>query len=187
MPEIFVKATVGESTVILCRTNKLERKKEEPVTWNNEITELEQYFEGIDILPHEIQLDTGRKIINCRKYIQTHLDTLRYNNGNMYFLPFLEDLQLLKGRNVILFPDLNGLNKWKERIKEFSSTSSVLVSEILDKKATEKERKQGSVRSHQPSSRHHADQCRYQSSQPSFPQPNRERTCTCFPLCKCQP
>lgn len=50
---------------------------------------------------------------------------------------------ILKGRTVILFPDLNGFDKWSNKAKELSHLATFTVSDILERKATEAERKQG--------------------------------------------
>lgn len=50
---------------------------------------------------------------------------------------------ILKGRNVTLFPDLNGFDKWSSRAKELSHLANFSVSDLLERKATEAEKKQG--------------------------------------------
>ena len=50
---------------------------------------------------------------------------------------------VLKGRNVALFPDLNGFEKWNCRAKELSNITQFTISDLLERKATELERKQG--------------------------------------------
>jgi hypothetical protein len=52
-------------------------------------------------------------------------------------------LQILNGRSVILFPDLNGFDKWSSKAKELSHLAIFTVSDLLERKATEAERKQG--------------------------------------------
>lgn len=54
-----------------------------------------------------------------------------------------EKCSVLKGRTVTLFPDLNGFEKWSEKAKALSEIAAVTVSDLLEKKATEGERKQG--------------------------------------------
>ena len=51
--------------------------------------------------------------------------------------------QVLKGRTVTLFPDLNGFEKWSSKAKELSHIASFQVSDLLERKANEAERKQG--------------------------------------------
>jgi hypothetical protein len=54
-----------------------------------------------------------------------------------------EKCSILKGRTVTLFPDLNGFEKWSSKAKELSHLASFQVSDLLERKATEAERKQG--------------------------------------------
>jgi len=50
---------------------------------------------------------------------------------------------ILKGRTVILFPDLNGFEKWSNKANELSHLAIFTVSDLLELKATEVEKKQG--------------------------------------------
>lgn len=54
-----------------------------------------------------------------------------------------EKCSILKGRTVVLFPDLNGFDKWSSKAKELSHLANFTVSDLLERKATEAERKQG--------------------------------------------
>ena len=54
-----------------------------------------------------------------------------------------ERCSVLNGRTVILFPDLNGFEKWNTKAKELSHIARITVSDLLERKATETERKQG--------------------------------------------
>ena len=54
-----------------------------------------------------------------------------------------ERCSILKGRTVTLFPDLNGFEKWSSKAKELSHLATFTVSDLLERKATEAERKQG--------------------------------------------
>ncbi len=55
----------------------------------------------------------------------------------------VEKCSILKGRNIILFPDLNGYEKWSIKAKEHSHIAKFTVSDLLECNATEAERKQG--------------------------------------------
>ena len=54
-----------------------------------------------------------------------------------------EKCSILKGRTVKLFPDLNGFEKWSKKAKELSHLTNFTVSDLLERKATEAEKKQG--------------------------------------------
>ncbi len=54
-----------------------------------------------------------------------------------------EKCSILKGRTVTLFPDLNGFEKWSNKAKELSRLANFTVSDLLERKATETEKKQG--------------------------------------------
>jgi len=54
-----------------------------------------------------------------------------------------EKCSILNGRNVTLFPDLNGFEKWSSKAKELSHIEIFTVSDLLERKATEAEKKQG--------------------------------------------
>ena len=55
-----------------------------------------------------------------------------------------EKCEVLKGKNVTLFPDLNGYEKWIEKAKELSHIATFTVSDYPDKfGATSEEKEQG--------------------------------------------
>jgi len=54
-----------------------------------------------------------------------------------------EKCSILKGRTVTLFPDLNCFDKWSNKAKELSHLTAFTVSDLLERKASEAEKKQG--------------------------------------------
>jgi hypothetical protein len=54
-----------------------------------------------------------------------------------------ERCKVLKGRTVILFPDLKAFEKWSSKAKELSHIATFHVSDLLERKATESEKQQG--------------------------------------------
>jgi hypothetical protein len=54
-----------------------------------------------------------------------------------------EKCSILQGRTVTLFPDLNGFEKWSSKAKELSHLATFTVSDLLERKASEAEKKQG--------------------------------------------
>jgi Domain of unknown function (DUF6371) len=56
----------------------------------------------------------------------------------------IDKLKVLKGKSVILFPDLNGFDKWNLKANEIRAfCKSVAVSDLLEKVATDEERASG--------------------------------------------
>jgi hypothetical protein len=54
-----------------------------------------------------------------------------------------EKCTVLMGRTVTLFPDLNGFDKWSRKVNELSHLAKFTISNLLELKANEIERKQG--------------------------------------------
>jgi hypothetical protein len=54
-----------------------------------------------------------------------------------------EICKVLRGRFIILFPDLNGFDKWVVKAKALSDIATVTVSDLLERKASEDEKKKG--------------------------------------------
>jgi hypothetical protein len=55
----------------------------------------------------------------------------------------LKKCQVLSGRNVTLFPDLNGFELWSEKADDLSTIARVTVSDLLEKKGSAAERESG--------------------------------------------
>ena len=54
-----------------------------------------------------------------------------------------DKFNVLKGRTVVLYPDVNAFDYWDEKAREFSHIATVEVSSALEKIATSDERKSG--------------------------------------------
>lgn len=54
-----------------------------------------------------------------------------------------EKCQVLKGRKVFLFPDLNGFDKWKAKADSLSHLAKFTISNLLERRASDTEREQG--------------------------------------------
>lgn len=76
--------------------NFWEMKKKQPVNWNNDISELETYFVAAEPPTQPVKLNEYSTIIDCSLFIETHLATVKANNGKETFLPYLNRLQELK-------------------------------------------------------------------------------------------
>lgn len=68
-----------------------------PESWEQDITELENYFTGITQPTQPVKLNKCSTITNCSLFIESHFATVKANNGKRTFLPYLNRLQELKG------------------------------------------------------------------------------------------
>ena len=66
------------------------------VDWSGVIAELESYFSDIVLPTHSIEIASYNKIIDISLFIDSHLSTIKANNGKRTFLPYLNRLQELK-------------------------------------------------------------------------------------------
>lgn len=64
--------------------------------WSVEISELENYFAAVEIPAQPVRLNKCTVIKNVPLFIESHLSTLKANNGVNVFLPHLHRLQTLK-------------------------------------------------------------------------------------------
>jgi len=79
------------------KTERIEQpKKEQPQNWSNDIAVLENYFKNIEQQTKFLKLNDCTTIIDFTKYIESHFATIKKNNGNRTFLPYLNRLQELK-------------------------------------------------------------------------------------------
>lgn len=69
---------------------------EKPLDLSNDITELENYFVSIEKPNYPIRLNNSGLIIDCSKFINSHLATIKANPNNVRFLPYLNRLNELK-------------------------------------------------------------------------------------------
>jgi len=84
------------------KTERIEQPiKEQPQNWSNDIAELEKYFISIEPPTDAVKLNQCSTITNCHSFINSHLATVKANNGNKTFLPYLDRLQELK--KILIF------------------------------------------------------------------------------------
>jgi hypothetical protein len=74
--------------------SKPEQPKAE--SWEQDITELENYFTKIELPTQPVKLNRCSTITDCSLFIESHFATVKANNGNRTFLPHLHRLQELK-------------------------------------------------------------------------------------------
>jgi hypothetical protein len=79
-------------------------KKEQPGNWCNNITELETFFRGIQIPTKPISLNKCSTIKDCTLFIESHLSTVKANNGKNSHFPYLQRLYHLKEKLMVKIP-----------------------------------------------------------------------------------
>ena len=67
-----------------------------PESWELEIIDLEKYFATVTLPTSPIKLNSHGTISDCFKFVQSHLATVRANNGKPAFKPYLNRLKELK-------------------------------------------------------------------------------------------
>lgn len=81
---------------VIKETNCFSDIKKEIADWSIDIEELETYFVNIELPTQPIKLNDCSTIKDCSLFIESHFATLKGNNGNKTFLPYLNRLQELK-------------------------------------------------------------------------------------------
>jgi hypothetical protein len=104
-PEKVIKVTkvTPEQNIIFSHAEplpKVEEFKTERIeqlqNWSNDIAELESYFVSIELPTQPITLNQYSTIRNCSQLLESHFTTVKGNNGNKTFLPYLNRLKELK-------------------------------------------------------------------------------------------
>ncbi len=85
-------------------TKYIEIKEHISENWNPDIIELETFFETASLPIHPVNLNPFSTITNISLFIESHIATVKTNNGNRTFLPYLERLKELK--NITNKPNL---------------------------------------------------------------------------------
>ena len=93
-PEATEPPPAVQSLVEVNVIEQLEQPKHE--NWEQDITELENYFTNITLPTQPVQLKQAETIFNCSLFIESHFATVKTNSENKTFLPYLNRLQELK-------------------------------------------------------------------------------------------
>jgi hypothetical protein len=80
----------------VCNFNRCENLAVNGSKWHKEIAELESYFSIITLPTQPVKLNSCGTITDCSKFMESHFETLKANNGKRTFLPYLNRLQELK-------------------------------------------------------------------------------------------
>tara|TARA_R110002096_G_scaffold282779_1_gene476727 strand:- start:3614 stop:4993 length:1380 start_codon:yes stop_codon:yes gene_type:complete len=92
---IGCKSAINKSKQAQPKPTKVLQVKQTD-NWNDQIEELESFFNKIDLSENNCFLNQATKITNVTQFLQSHLATVKANNGNSTYLPYLVRLQELK-------------------------------------------------------------------------------------------
>ena len=149
--QIDTKGNIRTGKIMLydAETGKRVKKPYNHITWahihiNQPDFELKQCFFGEHLLNEDNKKPVGlveseKTAIICSIY---YPELIWLAVGSLTNLN-AEKCKVLKGRTVILFPDLNGFEKWSKKAKELNSQftgTKFIVSELLERNATQIER-----------------------------------------------
>ena len=96
------KSSTNQSKQIQTKTTKqqleetFDLQEKQSINWNEQIEELESFFNNIKLPKKEIKLNQCTTILNPNKFISSHLATVKVNNGSLIYLPYLERLRSLR-------------------------------------------------------------------------------------------
>lgn len=65
-------------------------------SWDEQISELEEFFAGITLPSQPINLDKCSTITNIPEFLESHFEVVKANNGNHTFIGYLNRLKKLK-------------------------------------------------------------------------------------------
>ena len=67
-----------------------------PENWEQDLKELVTFFAGTSIPQQPVKLNQWCTITNCSLFIESHIATIKANEGNRTYLPYLSRLKELK-------------------------------------------------------------------------------------------
>lgn len=94
-PEILENTKANEKQTINGAIQNPPKQNNEN-EWSNDIKTLENYFASYETPKQPIKLNQCSTITDFDLFIQNHFETVKANNGNRRFLPYLNRLQELK-------------------------------------------------------------------------------------------
>ena len=82
-------------------TNCFHNAKKEIADWSKDIEVLEDYFKNKEPPTQPIRLNKCTVINDVSLFVDSHLATVKANNGNQTFLPYLNRLEELKTKKIL--------------------------------------------------------------------------------------
>lgn len=74
------------------------KKRQKPDTWD--VAELETAIRSANMPQAPVKLDQCTTIIDVPLFIESHLSTVKHNNGNPHFKPYFD--RLVKFKNLMI-------------------------------------------------------------------------------------
>lgn len=148
--QIDVKGRIRAGKVMLYNSETGKRIKEpyNYITWMHKVLKLndfnlKQCFFGEHLLVDKTKavaiVESEKTAIIASIYFP---ELIWLASGSLSNLT-IEKCNVLKNRKVILFPDADGFSKWAEKAKELEQIATVLVSDLLEREATDEEKRLG--------------------------------------------
>ncbi|MEP6466166.1 MAG: DUF6371 domain-containing protein [Parafilimonas sp.] len=146
--DITGKIRTGKIMLYNPTTGKRVKEPYDHITWVHKVLklpgfELKQCFEGEHLLHDKTKPVAITESIKAAIIASVYLPQFIWIAAGSKDGLSLEKCKVLAGRNIALFPDLNGFQLWSKKANEFSHIARFIVSDLLERKATEAEKKQG--------------------------------------------
>jgi len=146
--DITCKVRTGKVMLYCPNTGKRVKRPFNHITWIHKVCkksefELKQCFFGEHLLSDKSKtvaiVESEKTAVVASVYFPQFIWLAAGSLNNLS-----EDrCNVLKGRRVLLYPDINGFEKWKDKAKELSHIATFQVSDLLEQKATAVEREYG--------------------------------------------
>jgi len=129
-------------------TGKRVKKPYDLVTWVHSLLKQPEFVLKQCLFGEHLLKDKTKPVAICESEKTAVIASVYFPNLIWLAVGGMEKLNAeicspLLGRNVVLFPDINGFEKWSIKAKELSHLATFSVSDLLERKATDTQRQQG--------------------------------------------
>jgi hypothetical protein len=146
-----IKGNVRSGKIILYNlaNGKRIKKPYNHINWEHKTRKLENFnLEQCYFGEHLINKDKSKAIALCESEKTAIISSIYLPDFIWLACGGLNNLnevktRVLKGRNVVLFPDLKCFDLWNNKIPQLTKLATFKTSSLLEEKSTENEKKQG--------------------------------------------
>jgi hypothetical protein len=146
-----IKGNVRSGKIILYNlaNGKRIKKPYNHINWEHKTRKLENFnLEQCYFGEHLINKDKSKAIALCESEKTAIISSIYLPDFIWLACGGLNNLnevktRVLKGRNVVLFPDLKCFDLWNNKIPQLTRLATFKTSSLLEEKSTENEKKQG--------------------------------------------